>query len=421
MNEMLLQYLWRYGLINPVGLKTTGGDTVTIIHPGKLNSNAGPDFTEARIRIGATLWVGNVELHVLTSDWSKHRHQEDATYQNIILHVVYRSDHAPVSEAFPELELYNHIDPGVIERYTGLMTERKAIACSSSLHIVPELTWTNWQERLLAERWEQRLQEWRSVLNLSADDWRSLLYHRLAANFGFHVNRDAFLSLSRIIPLKVLSRHRSKLLQLEALLFGQAGLLPAKSRDTYSEQLEKEYHFLRRKYALEPMAAHFWKFMRMRPANFPTIRIAQFAALIHQSESLFSKMMEIRSVAEIKPYLSVCASEYWNNHYRFGVITREIMPRQIGDAALENILINTVAPMQYLYARQQGKTELYENSLQLLQSLPPENNNIIREWKRLGHTPKDAAQSQALLQLFHHYCSERQCLNCAIGNHIIKQ
>jgi len=420
MNETLLQYLWRYGLINPIGLKTTGGDEVTIIHPGKINTNAGPDFIEARIRIGNTLWVGNVELHLHTSDWVKHRHQHDSAYQNIILHVVYQSDQEPVSPVFPELELHQHIDPEVVERYRHLIGGQQAIACSGSLHRVPEIVWSNWLERLLAERWEQRTDDWYRAQD-APGDWRSLLYHRLAANFGFHVNRDAFLQLSRSIPLNILSRHSNSLLQLEALLFGQAGLLPDNNQDEYVKQLEQEYHFLRRKYGLEPMPAHLWKFMRMRPANFPTIRIAQFAALMHQSEALFSKMMETTSVAALKPYLKVCAGTYWNNHYRFGIVTQDAAPRYLGDAAIENILINTVAPMQYFYAKQQGKTELHENSLHLLQSLPPENNNIIREWKGLGRAPEDAAQSQALLQLFNHYCSERQCLNCAAGNYIMKQ
>lgn len=420
MNETLLQYLWRYGLINPIGLKTTGGEEVTIIHPGKINTNSGPDFIEARIRIGNTLWVGNVELHLRTSDWLKHHHQDDMAYQNIILHVVYQSDQKPVSPDFPEMELYQHIDPKVVERYRYLVGDPHAIACSGSLHRVPELIWSNWLERLVAERWEQRTADWYHSQD-SPGDWRNLLYHRLAANFGFHVNRDAFLQLARSLPLNIIARHRDHLFQVEALLFGQAGLLPKNGQDDYIRKLEQEYHFLRRKYGLEPMPAHLWKFMRMRPVNFPTIRIAQFAALMHQSEALFSKLMEASTAEHLQACLRVSASSYWDSHYRFGVVTREVSPKYIGADAIENILINTVAPMQYFYAKQLGKTTLHENSLQLLQSLPPENNNIIREWKRLKKAPEDAAQSQALLQLFNHYCNGRACLNCAAGNFIMKQ
>jgi hypothetical protein len=419
MNEYLFQYLWLHSLYQPFSLSTTQGEPVTVLFPGRLNSNAGPDFLDARIKIGNTVWAGNVELHMRASDWEKHGHAGDHAYSNIILHVVYEDDLAALPGSFPTLELMRHIDKAVIDRYQGLVASPVAIPCAGQLNQVPEIIWTSWLERLLAERWEDRLEEWKSLWLRSGKDWRTLLYYRLAANFGFHTNRDAFLELSLATPLNVLVRCRHNLQQTEALLFGQAGLLQGK-QDSYMEALEKEYHFIRRKYMLSPMEAHHWKFMRLRPQNFPTVRIAQFAMLVHRSLELFSRMMEIRSGAELVAILDIQASSYWDTHYRFGEETGDNQVKQLGKDAIFNIMINTVAPMQYLYARLQGKTSLHENSLFLLQSLKAENNKVIREWERCGVIPQDAASSQSLLQLFNRYCSRKKCLNCAVGNRLLR-
>ncbi len=421
MNENLLHYLWKNLLFKPGNLFTTEGDPVTIIHPGLHNTNAGPDFLEARIKIGSTLWAGNVELHTFSSDWQKHGHQQDPLYQNIILHVVFRHDAELEGAAFPTLVLDNHVDDEVVERYRHLMTITQPIPCKSKMQQVPEIVWIAWLERLVAERWEQKLVEWEELWLRSGKDWRSLLYYRLAANFGFYVNRDAFLELALSLPLDILVKHRNRLVQVEALLLGQAGFLePSGDADPYVEELEKEYQFLRRKYSLVPMKLAQWKFLRLRPANFPTIRIAQFAMLIHKSLELFAHLMEVKSQKEIAPLLQIAASDYWNNHYRPGQVSKETSVKYLGTDALHNIIINTVAPMQYLYARLQGKEQLHENSLSLLQSLKPENNKTIREWQNQGMVVTDAAQSQALLQLFNQYCEKKRCLECAVGNRLIR-
>lgn len=420
MNEYLLQYIWQNSLYQTGDLKSADGEAITIINPGRRNTDAGPDFLEARIKIGNTLWAGNIELHVRTSDWDKHRHDEDARYNNIILHVVYINDKA-VAGNHTLLELKPHIDTKVVDKYHALMAQPTTIPCANLLQDVPDITWSAWLDRLVAERWEERLTEWQYLWQQEANDWRTLLYYRLAANFGFHVNRDAFLELAQSLPLNILVKHKNSLLQIEALLFGQSGLLPDKDLDYYAAALEKEYHFLRRKYQLTPMLAHRWKFMRLRPPNFPTIRIAQFAALVHKSLELFAKMMEIKSAEELLPLLDVKASQYWHSHYRFGEIAKDTSERNIGTEAALNIMINTVAPMQYLYAKLEGKTPMIDQSLSLLQSLKAENNNIIREWKTYGIKAKDAATSQALLQLYNNYCTSKNCLNCAIGNRLMKR
>lgn len=420
MNEYLLHYLWKNSLYAPGALTTTEREQVVVLSPGKYNTNAGPDFLEARVKIGNTLWVGNVELHLRTSDWLKHHHDQDEAYRHIILHVVYEDDFTLSGCNFPTLELKAHLNQPVIERYQGLMSARPAILCTHRLKQVPELIWQSWLDRLLLERWEHRLKEWEGLWIQADKDWRTLLYYRLATNFGFHVNRDAFLELALSLPLNVLARHRKDLFTLEALLFGQSGLLPVDSPDTYTAALEKEYHFLRRKYQLIAMPAHHWRFMRLRPPNFPTIRIAQFAMLVHTSLELFAKIMEIRTEKELLPMLNIRASAYWDTHYRFGEATEENVVKKLGKDSVHNILLNTVAPMQYLYAKLQGKDNLQESSMTLLQSVRPENNHIIRQWQDVNIVPVDGAQSQALLQLFHNYCSARNCLDCAVGNHILR-
>jgi hypothetical protein len=421
MNESLLQYLWKNSLFSPLNLRTTAGDDMQVLDTGRLNHNAGPDFLNARIRIGPTIWAGNIELHVKSSDWFKHNHVNDPVYQSIILHVVYEEDELISDAGFPTLVLKPHLDELIVERYRTLMSEPQRIPCAGRLTEVPELIREAWMERMLAERWEQRLEEWTLLWEQSGKDWRTLLYYRLAANFGFHVNRDAFLELALSIPLNILVRHRNSLQKTEAMLFGQAGLLPQRHQDEYSETLEKEYHFLRRKYQLTPLLPYRWKFLRLRPSNFPTIRIAQFAMLVHTSLELFARMMEIHNWDELYPLMDLAAGSYWDNHYRFAEPTSEVQPKRIGQEAIANIMINTVAPMQYLYARLQGKTELMEVSLSLLQSLKPEKNKITRVWNDIGVYASDAARSQSLLQLYNSYCMPRACLNCAIGNRLLRR
>ncbi|RYZ45851.1 MAG: DUF2851 family protein, partial [Sphingobacteriales bacterium] len=274
MNEHLLQYIWKHVLFRPQGLFSTEREPVTVLFPGVHNHDAGPDFLESKIKIGNTLWAGNVELHLRTSDWHKHKHTTDPRYQNIILHVVFEDDEPLGGVSFPTLELKHHIRPDVVDRYQKLMALNKPVPCASRIAQVPDLIWGSWLDRMLAERWEHRLDEWHLLWLQAGKDWRTLLYYRLAANFGFHVNRDAFLELALSIPLNILVRHRGKLQQTEALLFGQSGLLPTTRQDEYVKELEREYHFLRRKYQLTPMLAHRWKFLRLRPSNFPTVRIA---------------------------------------------------------------------------------------------------------------------------------------------------
>lgn len=401
---------------------TSGGESITVIHPGRLNNDAGPDFQEARIKIGDTLLVGHVEMHVNASDWYKHAHQHDAAYANVILHVVYNNDFSEEGQLkhIPTLQLAGHIPTDIISRYTNFVARSEMLPCAGQISQVRDITKEAWLGRLLAERWEEKLVSWKELLDESKNDWRNLLYWRMAANFGFKVNADPFLMMARATPLNVFAKHANSLLQTEAILFGQAGLLSGNFKDEYPNTLQKEYNYLKAKYKLQPIAGHLWKFLRMRPANFPIIRIAQFAQLLHRSVHLFADIIEAHSPKEMYPLLDVEVSEYWQGHYVFDELSETKTKKRLGKASIENIVINTIAPIRFLYASKLGEQDKQETALQLLDALPPESNNIISRWSEIGWKPLHAAQSQALIQLYNNYCTPRRCLDCAIGHSLIK-
>ena len=419
MNEALFQFIWQYSLYQLIGLHTADGEPLTIIYPGKLNKDAGPDFLEAKVKVGNTTLVGNIELHIKSSDWLRHGHQHDKAYQNLVLHVVYENDVANVAGNTPVLVLRDHIPKHIMAKYASLMQAPQKLPCTGQHNQVKDITKEGWLSRLLAERWEQKLGDWNVLLEKSAEDWRNLLYWRMAANFGFKTNATPFLMLAQSLPLNIPAKHKD-LAQVEALLFGQAGMLDGDFTDDYPRQLQKEYEYLSKKYKLKPVTKHLWKFLRMRPANFPTIRIAQFAALLHKSVHLFSQIIETHSVKEIEPLLDVTASSYWDTHFQFDVAQKQATPKSLGKSSIQNIIINTIAPIQFLYAAKEGTHILQERALQLLEAVPPEKNNITRLWDDNGWQSRNAAQSQALLQLYNNYCSSKRCLECTIGLNIIR-
>jgi len=420
MNETLFQFIWQYSLYQPIGLHTADGEPLTVIHCGRLNRDAGPDFSEAKIKIGSTILVGNVELHIRSSDWLRHGHQHDNAYQNLVLHVVYENDIENVVDNTPVLVLKDHISQHVIDRSAALLHTTNKLPCAQQHTQVRDITKESWLNRLLAERWEHKLADWNILLENSAEDWRNLLYWRMAANFGFKINATPFLMLAQSLPLNIPTKHKDNLMQIEALFFGQAGMLDDDFVDDYPRQLQREYDYLKKKYKLKPIAKHLWKFLRMRPANFPTIRIAQFAALVYKSIHLFSQIIEMRSVKEIEPLLDITASEYWDTHFQFDVAQEKATPKSLGKTSVQNIVINTIAPIQFLYAARQDTYKLQERALQLLEDVPAEENNITRIWADNSWKPANAAQSQALLQLYNGYCTSRRCLECSIGLSIMR-
>lgn len=419
--ELFFQFIWQYSLFNPSELFTTDKEKVTVQYPGKLNKNAGPDFEEARIKIGNVLLVGNVELHLRASDWFKHGHQHNKSYDNIILHVVWHNDKEPDADShIPLLIMAAHVPARIIENYKVLQYTLQHIPCSAHLSEVNSLIRDAWLSRLLAERWEMKLGEWDELMKQNAGDWRVLLYWRLAANFGFKVNASPFLALAQSVPVNILGRHHHNLFQIESLFFGQAGMLEQEFTDEYPFKLKQEYRYLRKKYSLKPMPVQLWRFMRMRPANFPTVRIAQFAALVHQSLHLFTQIISSATLAELSQLFEVTASDYWDNHFRFDEAQKGNAAKNLGAESVQNIIINTIAPIRHMYSSRSGLGDHCETSMELLENLSPEKNNIIQEWAAVDWLPANAAQSQGMIQLFHQYCSHKKCLDCSIGHSIIR-
>lgn len=420
LTEELFQHIWQFRLFRQAGLATLEGEPVQIVHPGHHNRHAGPDFTAAQVRIGNTLWAGNIELHLSTSGWYRHGHQHNRQYGNVILHVVFEHDTAALqTDGIPCLELQQRIPKLLLRRYEQLQEAAAFVPCAGSARRVPALVWQGWKERLLIERWERKAAALQAWLLHNRYNWEEACYWAVAQSFGTPVNGIPFLQLAQSLPYNLLIRHKHSLLQLEALLFGQAGMLQEGLQGAYPQQLQQEYAYLRHKYRLQPIAPHAWKWLRMRPAAFPTIRIASLAALLHQGHHLFSRILDAEHVADLEKLFLAQPSEYWQQHYRFDVpVARTQRP---GQQAVHNILINTVLPLLYLYGREKGMPYYQERALALIGQLPPENNHVTAGWEETGICPGNALDSQALLQLKQHYCNEKQCLRCAVGAKLLRE
>ena len=421
MKEDFLHYLWRLRRFDSNNLQTTQGETIEIQKVGDHNIHAGPDFTNARIRIGDTLWAGNVEIHLLASEWLKHHHQENKAYDNVILHVVLEED-SPVyrnnGERIPCLELKKRIPSKLTNIYQKLLHNEHWIPCQHHFYEVSNLTKNLWLNRLLVERLEQKTEAIIQTLQLNKSDWAETFYQFLARNFGVKVNAIPFELLAKSIPILTLAKHSNNLIQIEALLFGQAGFLAQDFNDSYPQQLKKEYLFLQKKYQLQPIKKELWKLLRLRPANFPTIRIAQFATLFYQSKALFSKILEAEGVKDLEQLFQVKLSNYWQTHYVFDKKSKS-RNKSLGQDTVHLIIINTIVPFLFAYSRHQSNDNYQDKALYILDNLPLEKNSIISQWKLLGLEINTAYQSQALLQLKNEYCNEKRCLECAIGNKIL--
>ena len=419
MKESILHYVWQHKLFAAHNLRTTDGEHVEVIDVGRYNTDAGPDFFNSKIRIGDTLWAGNVEIHTRSSDWNRHNHQVDKAYDSVILHVVSLDDGDVFridGEKIPQLELIypNHIETN----YDKLITEQKWIPCADKINEVPSIFIQSWKNALLTERLEQKMNAIQHLLNDNNQHWEEAFYITLARNFGFSTNSQAFENLARSLPLSVLGKHKDQLLQLEALLFGQAGLLPENATDEYSMKLKQEYDFLRSKFTLQPLNASQWKLLRLRPDNFPHVRIAQFSALIHSSSKLFSKIVENPHMESLRALFVCEPSTYWKTHYLF-TAESALKVKKLGAQSINGILINTVVPFLFCYAHQKNNQDLKDKALQLLEQIPGERNAIITGWQNLGLESESAYDSQSLLQLKKQYCDEKKCLRCRIGHKVL--
>ena len=387
------------------------------------NTDAGPDFFNGKVKIGKTIWAGNIELHINSSDWMKHKHQNDKAYDNVILHVVYNNDKQILDKAgnaIPTLELNGLIDEKVIIKYKHLVHQTDTVPCGEQIKTVDEFTVQSWINRLAIERLERKSAEIEGTLNLNKNDWEETFYQYLFKYFGLKVNALPFELLAKNTPLKIIEKHHD-LFSIEALLFGQGGYLDSDVEDEYFLKLKKEYHFLKSKFDLTSLDNSVWKMLRMRPSNFPTLRISQLANLLSRETRMFSKMIETESIKEIQDIFKVEASEYWNCHYQFGKLVEEDKKKKIGINTINSIIINVIVPFTFVYGKKNQKEELVDKSLNLLESIKAENNSIIKKWNELGLKTSNAMQTQSLLELKNNYCSQKKCLNCSIGNKILQQ
>ena len=416
MTERLLQFIWQFQYFNKSELATASGEPVQILFPGRYNTNQGPDFSEAKIKIGSATWAGNVELHFKTSDWQKHDHHHDDNYRNVILHVVWEND-STGKNGIPILELKEKVSKILLLRYESLMNAAGFIACEKSILQVKEITWEGWKDRLLAERLTRKSEAVRCYLEQSNFHWEETFWWLLARNFGLAVNADAFEAVAKSIPLNILSKHKNQIHQLEALLFGQAGLLDEKFVEDYPNMLRKEFQFYNKKYNLNPSNAHVF-FLRMRPVNFPTIRLAQLAVLVQQSAHLFSRIKEATSVVEVKKWFDVTANDYWHYHYRFDELSN-FRRKKLGTAMIDNVIINTIVPMLFAYGSYHREEKQKKKAMKWLEEISSESNAITKAFHELGAETKNAFDSQALIELKNEYCSKKRCLDCAVGNAIL--
>jgi hypothetical protein len=421
MTEDFMQFVWEQLLFDRQNLATVSGEKVEVIEPGTRNSDSGPDFFNARIKIANTLWAGNVEIHRNASDWLRHHHHGDGAYENVILHVVQNFDKEICrsdGEAIPTLVLPVH--PRLFFNYRLLMESSGWIPCSDQLQISDGFLLKIGLNRLMIERLENRTEEIAGKLQLNNNDWNETFYQLLARSFGFNTNSVPFEMMAKSLPQSIPAKHRDNLFQLEALFFGQSGLLHEKLfGDDYYLNLREEYEFLAKKYKLKPIPAHLWKFLRMRPVNFPTVRIAQFAALFYHASGLFSRMVESGSLDEIKKLLSVKASGYWDTHYRFGT-DAELLPKHLGEFAANGLIINTLIPILFVYGDASGKNFLKDKALEWLDKLPAEQNSVVTGWARMGIPADSAFETQALIHLKNRYCELKRCLHCHIGSKLVK-
>jgi len=419
MKESILHYIWQQKLYTAHDLETTEGEAVEIIDVGKFNTDAGPDFFNAKVRIGETLWAGNVEIHSRSTDWNKHNHQSDKAYDSVILHIVSQADCDVFrldGEKIPQLEL---VYPKEIEKnYGQLILANKWIPCADKISTVPFIFIQSWKNALLTERLEQKMDAIQQLLNENNQHWEEAFYITLARNFGFGTNSQAFENLAKSLPLSVIGKHKDQLIQIEALLFGQAGLLNDNKDDEYSVRLNREYGFLRSKFSLQPINPVQWKLLRLRPDNFPHIRIAQFASLIHNSSKLFSKIVENAELESLRKLFDCEPSDYWKNHYLFN--SQSISKnKRLGNQSINGILINTVIPFLFCYAFQKNNQELKDKAVQLLEQIPTERNAIVTGWQNLGLKSESAFDTQAFIHLKKHYCDEKKCLRCRIGHKVL--
>jgi hypothetical protein len=424
LTESFLHYLWQFQYFDKKELTTTTGESISVVNAGILNTDAGPDFSQVKIKLDTIAWAGSVEIHIQSSGWYEHKHHEDAAYENVVLHVVWE-DNKPVyrmdGTRLPTLQLKDRVDKNLIMSYQKLVTNGAVVPCQSAFLLIDAVIKHSMIDKAAMVRLESKSKQVLDLLKVNQGDWEETTYQLLASGFGFKINKDPFSQLAKALPYKIIRKHRTKIEQTEALLFGQAGFLVTKSKDEYLSQLYHEFGFLSNKYKLNQTQLHpsQWKFLRLRPANFPSIRLAQFAALLASCENIFSAIIEFDNYKELESLFQVQASAYWKTHYRFGKTSASVVPA-LGIDSRDILLINTVIPLLIAYGQSRDEWSYIDRAVQFLQQISAEKNKITRIWQQLGYTSANAFETQGLIELYNNFCQRRACLNCAIGAAILK-
>ncbi len=421
MKEDFLHYVWQYKKFDFSNLTTVSGELLTITNCGNYLQQTGPDFFNAQIVLGNQKWAGNVEIHIKSSDWYLHHHEKDPNYENVILHVVWEHD-TPVfrkdNSEIPVLELKNYISKKDLKNYQALALPKSWIFCESQIATVDSFIWANWQERLFIERLERKYIPIEQLLKETENNWEAVLFCMLAKNFGLNTNGETFLKIAKSIPFSIIRKESAEVENLESLLFGTADLFPLDIQDNYTKDLKNRFEYISQKHKLKKIIIEPVQFFKHRPDNFPTIRLAQLAMLYHKQQNLFSKVIAAKTVTALHQLFEITISDYWQTHYQFDKESPK-KKKQFSKSFIDLLVINTIVPIQFAYAKSQGK-EASEFLLDLLREIAAEKNVIIEKFSNFGIKAKNAFETQSLLQLKNEYCDHGKCLQCVVGIQLLK-
>ena len=422
MKEDFLHYVWQYKKFDFSNLTTIAGESLTIINGGSYLQQAGPDFFSAQINIGNQKWAGNIEIHIKSSDWYLHQHEKDSNYENVILHVVWEHD-SPIfrkdNTEIPTLELKNYVAKGILENYNSLSSPKSWINCENQIASVDTFIFSNWQERLFFERLERKAIPIEQLLRDTENDWEAVLFCMLAKNFGLNTNGEIFLKIAKAIPFSVIRKESFEVENLESLFFGAADLFPIDIQDNYTKDLKNRFDYISQKHQLKKIILEPVQFFKHRPDNFPTIRLAQLAMLYCKEHNLFSKLNTAKTLEELYHLFEISTSDYWLTHYQFDKESLK-KKKKFSKSFIDLLVINTIVPIQFAYSKSQGK-EVSESLLNLIREIDPEKNVIMEKFSGFGVKPRNAFETQSLLQLKNEYCNRGKCLQCAVGIQLLKE
>ncbi len=422
MNEALLQTIWKYKLVGQSQFIGTKNEAIEIISIGEHNQDSGPDFFNSKINVDGVVLAGNVEIHIKTSDWLKHKHQQNKVYDNLILHVVFEHDVELEQNRLHNvsvIELKSYIKPSLLQQYQAIEFSKQPIACGKSITSFPEFEWNMWLERLAITRIEAKTETIFNLFEHYQHHYEDTLFVLLCRNFGFKINNDAFELLGKSLPYSILKKYADNINQLESLLFGVAGFLEDTFTDTFPKILQNEFEFLKQKHQLVALQKEQWKFSKTRPVNFPTIRLSQLASIIHKQKSLYHLLETKASLVVLKDFFSAETSAYWQTHFKFDSLSDNSI-KNLGDSAFHSIVINTIVPFLVFIGKQTTNDSYTDYALDLLTQLPPEENSKTNYYKALGIKTTNALQSQAQIHLYDHFCAPKSCLQCNVAKFLLK-